>query len=33
MVNKTLGLENHRGVIERKRILVRHHQPSSSSKP
>jgi hypothetical protein len=31
MVNKTLVLENHRGVMERK--LVRQHQPSSSSKP
>jgi hypothetical protein len=33
MVNKALVLENHRGVIERKRKLVRQHQPSSSSKP
>jgi hypothetical protein len=33
MVNKTLVLENHKGVIERKRKLVRQHQPSSSSKP
>jgi hypothetical protein len=33
MVNKALFLENHRGVMERKRKLVRQHQPSSSSKP
>jgi hypothetical protein len=33
MVNKTLVLENHRGVMERKRKLVRQHQLSSSSKP
>jgi hypothetical protein len=33
MVNKALVLENCRGVIERKRKLVRQHQPSSSSKP
>jgi hypothetical protein len=33
MVNKALGLENHRGVMERKRKLVRQHQLSSSSKP
>ena len=33
MVNKALVLENHRGVIERKRKLVRQHQPSNSSKP
>jgi hypothetical protein len=33
MVNKTLVLENRRGVMERKRRLVRQHQPSSSSKP
>jgi hypothetical protein len=33
MVNKTLVLENHRGVIEHKRKLVRQHQPGSSSKP
>jgi hypothetical protein len=33
MVNKSLVLENCRGVMERKRKLVRHHQPSSSSKP
>jgi hypothetical protein len=33
MVNKALVLENHRGVMERKRMLVRHHQPGSSSRP
>jgi hypothetical protein len=33
MVNKALVLENHRGVMERKRKLVRQHPPSSSSKP
>jgi hypothetical protein len=33
MVNKALVLENHRGVIERKRKLVHQYQPSSSSKP
>jgi hypothetical protein len=33
MVNKALMLENHRGVMERKRKLVCQHQPSSSSKP
>jgi hypothetical protein len=33
MVNKALVLENHRGVMERKRKLVHQHQPSSSSKP
>jgi hypothetical protein len=33
MVNKSLVLENCRGVMERKRKLVRQHQPSSSSKP
>jgi hypothetical protein len=33
MVNKTLVLENHRGVIERNRKLVCQHQLSSSSKP
>jgi hypothetical protein len=33
MVNKALVLENHRGVMERKRKLVRQHQLSSSSKP
>jgi hypothetical protein len=33
MVNKALVLENCRGVMERKRMLVRQHQSSSSSKP
>jgi hypothetical protein len=33
MVNKALVLENHKGVMKRKRKLVRQHQPSSSSKP
>jgi hypothetical protein len=33
MVNKTLVLQNRRGVMDRKRKLVRRHQPSSSSKP
>jgi hypothetical protein len=33
MVNKALVLENHRGVMERKRKLVRQHQSSISSKP
>jgi hypothetical protein len=33
MVNKALLLENHRGVMERKRKLVHQHQLSSSSKP
>jgi hypothetical protein len=33
MVNKALVLENHRGVMERKRKLVRQHQPGSSSRP
>jgi hypothetical protein len=33
MVNKTLLLENHRGVIERKHKLVHQHQLSSSSRP
>jgi hypothetical protein len=33
MVNKTLLLENHREVIERKRKLVHQHQPGSSSRP
>jgi hypothetical protein len=32
MVNKALMLENHRGVMERKRKLVSQHQPSSSSR-
>jgi hypothetical protein len=33
MVNKSLVLENHRGVMERKRKLVHQHQPSCSSEP
>jgi hypothetical protein len=33
MVNKALVLENHKGVIERKRKLVHQHQPGSSSRP
>jgi hypothetical protein len=33
MVNKAIVLENHRGVMERKRKLVRQHQPGSSSRP
>jgi hypothetical protein len=33
MVNKALVLENRRGVIERKRKLVRQHQSGSSSRP
>jgi hypothetical protein len=35
MVNKTLVLENHRGVMEHKRkvVVVHQHQPGSSSKP
>jgi hypothetical protein len=33
MMNKTIVLENHRGVMERKRKLVHQHQLSSSSKP
>jgi hypothetical protein len=33
MVKKALVLKNSRGVMERKRKLVRQHQPSSSSKP
>jgi TPP-dependent indolepyruvate ferredoxin oxidoreductase alpha subunit len=33
MVNKALVLENRRGVMERKRKVVRQHQLSSSSKP
>jgi hypothetical protein len=33
MVNKALVLENHRGVMERKRKLLRQHQPGSSSRP
>jgi hypothetical protein len=33
MVNKSLMLENHRGVMEHKRKLVHQHQSSSSSRP
>jgi hypothetical protein len=33
MVNKVIVLENHREVMERKRKLVRQHQPGSSSRP
>jgi hypothetical protein len=33
MVNKTLVLENRRGVMEHKSKLVHQHQLSSSSKP
>jgi hypothetical protein len=33
MVNKALMLENHRGMMECKRKLVRQHQPGSSSRP
>jgi hypothetical protein len=33
MAKKTLVLENHRGVMERKRKLVRQHQLGSSSRP
>jgi hypothetical protein len=33
MVNKALVLENYRGVMERKRKLVRQQQPGSSSRP
>jgi hypothetical protein len=33
MVNKVLVLENHRGVMERKRKLVCQHQLSYSSRP
>jgi hypothetical protein len=33
MVNKALVLENHKRVMERKRKLVRQHQPGSSSMP
>jgi hypothetical protein len=32
MVNNALVLENHRGVMECKRKLVRQHQPGSSSR-
>jgi hypothetical protein len=33
MVNKALVLENHRGVMEHKRKLVRQHLWGSSSRP
>jgi hypothetical protein len=33
MVNKALVLENHKGVMERKRKLMRQHQSGSSSRP
>jgi hypothetical protein len=33
MVNKALALQNRRGVMERKRKLVRQHQSGSSSGP
>jgi hypothetical protein len=33
MVNKALVLENHRGVMERKRKMVHQYQSSSSSRP
>jgi hypothetical protein len=33
MVNKTLVLENRRGVMERKRKLVCQHQSGGSSRP
>jgi hypothetical protein len=33
MVNKALVLENCRELMERKRMLVRQHQPGSSSRP
>jgi hypothetical protein len=33
MVNKTLVLENHRGMMEHKRKSVHQHQPGSSSRP
>jgi hypothetical protein len=33
MVNKALVLENHRGVMEPKPMLLHQHWPSSSSKP
>jgi hypothetical protein len=33
MMNKTLVLENCRGVMERKRKLVHQHQSGSSSRP
>jgi hypothetical protein len=33
MVNKALVLENHRGMMEHVRKLVRQHQSGSSSMP
>jgi hypothetical protein len=33
MVNKAIVLENHRGVMECKRKLLRQHQSGSSSTP
>jgi hypothetical protein len=33
MVNKALVLENHRGVMECKRMLLHQDQPGSSSRP
>jgi hypothetical protein len=33
MVNKTFVLENHKGVMERKRKLVHQHQSDNSSRP
>jgi hypothetical protein len=33
MVNKSLVLENHRGVMQPKHKMVRQHQPGSSSRP
>jgi TPP-dependent indolepyruvate ferredoxin oxidoreductase alpha subunit len=33
MVNKVIVLENHRGVMEHKRKLVRQYQPGNSSRP
>jgi hypothetical protein len=33
LVNKTLVLANHRGMMERKCKLVHQHQPGSSSRP
>jgi hypothetical protein len=33
MVNKAIVLENRRGVMERKRKLVRQHQPGSTPGP
>jgi hypothetical protein len=33
MANMALVLENHRGVMERKRKLVHQHQSESSSRP